>query len=235
MAKLSEVLGGLLRDLADSRVAADSLSKQYAEAYGQDPLLQHFPVPRVAIRDVTLRLRFAVNAQKISAPMPQDKLYAQAQWAELVAGAVLTSVVGAIATSKPAAVEQLRSRVAQMVSGRDLGVGAALGGKATTAVARTVALLASARGSLPKEVRALLPTERKFNAAANRSVRQALREYVPATQQVLAARAALRSEIDIVVTKAELEKIPDSQIQELTVTLGTDDVLLGPQNAPPAK
>lgn len=232
MAKLSDVLGGLLRDLADSRVAADSLSKQYAEAYGQDALLRHFPVPRVAVKDVTLRLRFAISGQKVALPTAKDKAYAETQWTSRVIDAVLPAVLDSNAAADAATADRLRAKLTQLAVGRDLGVNLALGGQWNTALKRTVALLVSARNALPAKVRAKLPAERAFAIAAQRSVKQALDEYVPATLQVIAARAALRSEIDIVLTKAELEKIPDSQLQELTVTLAGDDVLLGPQ--PPA-
>lgn len=234
MARLSDVLGGLLRDLADSRAAADSLSKEYAEAYSQDALLRHFPAPRLVIKDVTLRLRFAVSAHKTVQPTQPDKAYLEALWLERLNGTVLASILAGVAPTNAALADGLRSQVAKLAAGRDLGAAAALAGRPSTTVSRTVALLLRARNALPKKVRDALPAERTFSAAVTRSVQQSLQEFVPAAQQVLAARAALRSEIEISIVKGDLEKVPETQIQELTVTLSGDDVLFGEQ-VPPGK
>ena len=232
MAKLSDLLGGLLRDVAESRAAADSLSKQYAEAYSQDPLLRHFPAPRLTIKDVTLRLRFAVSAQKAVGPAQPDKPYLEALWSERVAGAVLSSVLDRVAPANSALADKLRAQVAKFAAGRDLGATAAVDGKPSATVSKTVALLLRARNSLPKKTRDALPTQRAFSAAVTRSVQQALEQFVPAAQQVLAARAALRSELDILVAKSELENVPETQIQEVTVTFSSDDVLFNQQQPP---
>jgi hypothetical protein len=228
--KLSEVLGSLLRDLAESRVAADSLSKQYADAYSQDPLLSHFPVPRISVKDVTLRLRFAVAEQVIAQPNVQDKEFIDRLWAERVAGAMLPSLLAAMgAADQPEVADRLNAKIAQLAASRDLAISSALSGSASEATRRTVALLVSARNSLPAKLRAKLPADRIFTPAAQRGVREALAEFVPKAQRIVAARAALRSELDIVIAKAELQQVPESQVQELTVTLGADDIhLAGP-------
>jgi hypothetical protein len=140
---------------------------------------------------------------------------------------VLAAVVEAGPAADAKSVDLLRSKLTQLSARRDLGIKLALGGQSNTALDRTVALLVSARNAVPPRVKARLPSEKTFRTAAQRSVKRALEEFVPAANQMIAARAALRSEIDIVLTKADLEKIPESQIQELTVTLGGDDVMLG--------
>lgn len=62
MAKLSDVLGALLRDIAESRVQSDLFSRGAAAEYLKDPILRSFPVPRAEVRSAELDFRFAVAA-----------------------------------------------------------------------------------------------------------------------------------------------------------------------------
>ncbi len=61
MAELKDVLGAVLRDLAQSRVVSDQFSSQVSHEYEKDPILGLFPVPRVEIREASINLKFAVN------------------------------------------------------------------------------------------------------------------------------------------------------------------------------
>ena len=60
MAELHEIIGGVLRDLAQSRIASDIHSREASLAYQKDPILRKFPVPRVDIKEAEVDLRFAV-------------------------------------------------------------------------------------------------------------------------------------------------------------------------------
>src|SRR5262245_25823058 len=61
MAKLSNVVGGLLRDLAESHVISDTYAVEIVDVYGRAPVLTQLPVPRLTIREAQLKLRFAIS------------------------------------------------------------------------------------------------------------------------------------------------------------------------------
>ena len=61
MAKLSEILGGILKDVMAARTTADYLSRDLLETYQKDPVMALMPVPRVTIRQLDLSLKFAVS------------------------------------------------------------------------------------------------------------------------------------------------------------------------------
>lgn len=60
MAELHEIIGGVLRDIAQSRIASDIHSREASLSYQKDPILRKFPVPRVDIASAEIDLRFAV-------------------------------------------------------------------------------------------------------------------------------------------------------------------------------
>lgn len=61
MAELNDVLGAIVRDVAQARVIGDLFSRNVSLDYQQDELLRNFPVPRVEIKQASIDLRFAVN------------------------------------------------------------------------------------------------------------------------------------------------------------------------------
>ncbi|GAB4574498.1 MAG: hypothetical protein Kow0077_21370 [Anaerolineae bacterium] len=73
MAELTQVLGAILKDVAQSRVISDLFSRDASLQYAQDPILVNFPVPRVEIKEASIQLKFAVNAVE-EAPVDTDSL-----------------------------------------------------------------------------------------------------------------------------------------------------------------
>jgi len=61
MATLDEVLGSVLRDVAQARVQADEFTRRACLAYRDDPVMRLLPVPRVEIREATIELAFAID------------------------------------------------------------------------------------------------------------------------------------------------------------------------------
>ena len=60
MAQLNNVIGAILRDIAQSRVTSDMFSRKISQYYEQDSLLRLFPVPRSEIREIELDLKFSI-------------------------------------------------------------------------------------------------------------------------------------------------------------------------------
>ncbi|MCK4783042.1 MAG: hypothetical protein KAV87_04775 [Desulfobacteraceae bacterium] len=61
MAQLHQIIGAILRDIAQARVTSDIYSREVSLYYEQDSLLRTFPIPRSEIREVNIDLRFAIS------------------------------------------------------------------------------------------------------------------------------------------------------------------------------
>lgn len=61
MAGIDDIIGALLRDIANSRVTADMYSRNISRYYEQDPVLRRFPVPRMEVDSLEMDLKFAIS------------------------------------------------------------------------------------------------------------------------------------------------------------------------------
>jgi hypothetical protein len=61
MPKLGEVIGAMLSDVARARVRADIEAMRIADAYSDDPLLKHLPVPRFRLPDIVIDVPVLVS------------------------------------------------------------------------------------------------------------------------------------------------------------------------------
>lgn len=66
MADLQQIVGAILRDIAQARFSSDVYSRELSRYYEQDPLLRRFPVPRTEISEVDLDLKFTVTGMERS-------------------------------------------------------------------------------------------------------------------------------------------------------------------------
>jgi hypothetical protein len=77
MAELNDVLGAILRDIAQARVTGDLFSRNASLDYRRDELLRGFPVPRVEIKEASVQLRFAVSSVERRETDPRAVIQAQ--------------------------------------------------------------------------------------------------------------------------------------------------------------
>src|SRR5947208_1547946 len=63
--QLYQVIGAILRDVAQARFMSDLYSRQISYSYEGDALMRRFPVPRVEVEQVKFELKLAVAEVRI--------------------------------------------------------------------------------------------------------------------------------------------------------------------------
>lgn len=63
--KLHDYIGGLVNSIQQARVSADLQAVRVAEEYAKHSLLEHFPVPRMRLKDVEMTIPVAINPNQI--------------------------------------------------------------------------------------------------------------------------------------------------------------------------
>ena len=233
MAELKDVVGALLKDLAHARVLADLFAREVSHEYEKDPLLSAFPVPRAEIREVSMQLRFLVNA--VEAAKVDVQALARAQALEH-AGALAREVFSEFIEKHPQAAELLK-----LLAEKKLDLEAALRTAVSNAVLADPALIEAALRSKPEGLakaaaaelgRVLFedPDLKKVLARAERitALRAALQEKSAAMAGRLAAGLAasvaaaekLAVRIDVGVTRKELAEAPEFLLSQITLTAG---------------
>lgn len=61
MPELYEVVGAILRDVAQARFMSDLYSRHISQVYEADSLLRRFPVPRVEVQSVEFEFKFVIT------------------------------------------------------------------------------------------------------------------------------------------------------------------------------
>ena len=61
MSQLNQILGAILRDIAQARVTSDMYSRDVSKYYERDSLLRLFPIPRAEIKEVEINLNFSIK------------------------------------------------------------------------------------------------------------------------------------------------------------------------------
>lgn len=73
MAKLSDVLGSLLADLAAARHCADQETVRLAKLYREDPILRTMSVPRIRMPEVIVELPVLMSGPPTPKPSSPDR------------------------------------------------------------------------------------------------------------------------------------------------------------------
>jgi len=226
MARLSEILGGILKDVTQSRVTADLQSRELYEVYRTHPLLARMPIPRVTVREMTLKLRFAIAEHDDPDYDKLDLTEAARRWTEHLRATVLPRVYGQ-ATSKgrplpPSVVARLGETLS--ASAGTLGLAKALRGDVAAIVAASAKLVASTRSRAPTRDRRGLPSVAALRSMAAKEVQREAAAFVPLLRRELAA--AVDPDLRILVRDADLADVDESRVQEITLTLASDDIQL---------
>lgn len=230
MAELTQVLGAILKDVAQSRVISDTFSRDISVEYANDPILVSFPVPRVEIRQASIQLQFAVNAvhQKKAdtesitreqvnrlATRLGDTLYAN-----IVAQHPSRDQIEALLKERGDNLRaRLAARVVEVAEGSPEAVAAVLRGSPDTLVKK-----------LENELEATLRDDEKLWAILRRgALVRDLREHITAAagpivnefarDTVAAAKAAGRQAltVDVAVTREELADIPETVLSHVSI------------------
>lgn len=234
MAKLREVLSGILRDLIESRVVADLAAAEHFDLYQKDPVLAHFPVPRLAVKDLTLRLRFAVEDHEAKPPSVDLDTVLDRLWRTELAERALPKVLGTI-LRRPVAPEHaatLSDALLAPLARTRFGLSDTSPKGLERAAEITIARLVAALGKLPADVRKDLAPERTLQAGVSRVVREHIEAVGPRFRQISAALQTAQLDLDVLVKHADLSGVQDTAMQEVTISITADDVRVAGGPAP---
>lgn len=227
MAKLSNVVGGLMRDLAQSHTISDAFTVDVLDTYRRDTVLAQIPVPRLSIREARLTLRFAVDAvEDREAVLEPAEL--QDLWLEAVRDRVVPKAlteVGRIDNKRVVGAFERRLKTG--------GATVSIDPETLANDGREEELIASTLGFLAREVDALPPSTRKsfegtdLAGSFERIVRSEIPELRSAVRQLATARRASQADLTVSVTTESLAAVPQHQISELVLTVSMEEVQSG--------
>ncbi len=227
MTKLSNVVGGLLRDLAQSHAISDASTVEILDAYGRDDALSQLPVPRMSIRQAEIRLRFAV-AEIQDEPAELGAEEVRDLWTAALQDRVLPAAlleVGRLDNKRVSAA--LHKAVAQGGLTAELDPALLL---REDGEARVIKL---SHAFLDKQIQTVAPSYRAslegldVSGALIRALRDEVPQLIDAVRQLDASRRAAAANLSVAITTESLASVPEAQISELVLTVSMDEVQRG--------
>jgi hypothetical protein len=245
MARLGSVVGGILAELTRARVVADTLTRDLAAEYADDPLLSSLAVPRLTLGEANLTIRFTVADLQEAEVQPVDPKTVSDGWKRQLAENVLPSVLkgrqltegeqavilSALEDDRPTApapaveTAELAATTPRAVSARFrvADVRKAIAGEQAALVESSTNQVLDRWSSIPSELRTKLGPKGEFASELAARTDSALAAYVDRHIAVAQVQAALRSTVDVSVKTADLPADPE-KVQELRLVLRGDDL-----------
>ena len=226
MAKLSELLGAVLKDILQAGATADALTVDLMQQYRQHPLLSQLPVPRVRLGDISVTLRFALDAH--TEPEYQEEDLDEAR--ELLRKRL--AEVAAVATFRDALHGQLDAKsvikklraVVRALPDPNLQLVAALKGNPRDLVGQAVEYVVAAKAQSPPEIKRMLPKLPGLRELARPAVEKVIGQLMPTLRGMAAAKGVSRMDLDIEVRSEALAQHRDSDIHELQIQLRLEEL-----------
>ncbi len=99
MAELNQIIGALLRDVAQARFSSDLYSRNISRYYEQNSLLRRFPVPRAEIEEIEFEIKFALSGVDFRGDSGEGREAQLALFFERQSNAVASHVINQAARS----------------------------------------------------------------------------------------------------------------------------------------
>ena len=229
MPKLSEVLGGIVKDVMQAQFTGDMQVIEHLAIYQEHALLKHLPVPRVRIKDIHLNLRFAISESTDSGISDNAKVSVSNVWVSHLNTSLLPSLFSNLIKDdeiykvvKPVIEKEIRNKTMPVYDGNML-----LKGKFGDAIKTTEDFVATIVRSLPSDVRSNLPNLQIIRNKIRRTAKTALDSFKPTFKKVAIAKSVQDFDLDVLVTKNELQGLTENEYQELSFTLSIEDSAVG--------
>lgn len=227
MTKLSNVVGGLMRDLAQSHTISDAYTVELLDTYQREATLSQLPLPRMSIRGAQLTLRFAVAAvQDDVVGLNPDEL--RELWLRTLRDRVVPRALReAGRLDNRRVVGAFEKRLAVAGAKEAVDPDALLGdGREPELVDSTVKYLHRLTQSLPVSIRRSFENT-DLPEAFERIARAEMPELRASARQLEQARRASQADLNVSVTTEALAALPDSQISQLVLTVSMEEIQSG--------
>lgn len=227
MTKLSNVVGGLMRDLAQSHTISDAFTVELIDTYRREATLSQLPLPRLSIQQARLTLRFAVTAVQDDV-VGLDPGELGDLWLRTVRDRVVPKALTAVGRiDNRRVVDAFERRLATPGASASVDPRALLAeGAEAELVQATLTYLSSLVESLPPSTRRTFENT-DLAGSFERIARAEIPELRAAARQLEQARRAAQADLNVSVTTDALTTVPDSQISELVLTVSMEEIQLG--------
>jgi hypothetical protein len=226
--RLGSVLGSILAELTRARAVADELTKELVTQYEADPVLSSLSVPRVALSEAEISIRFIVDEVDEGPEVPADPAAIRDEWARHFTASVLPGVI------KPIPLEEdERLAILEAFGGGERNLpsvrlpirevrSALTGDEMILAEATTVKAL-ERFDTLTPAIKRKLGGKTSFQRALADASRVSLEAFMKDRIRSDLIKAALASKLQVAIEAGSLANRPD-EVQEIKLIIRGEDL-----------
>lgn len=225
MAKLSEILGGITKDITQAQITSDLVSLDYLQQYQEHPLLKKLDVPRVKIRDIQVNLKFAIDEAQSQNISDNAKTKVASLWKSQVDARLIPQVISSLVSDANSQKALTNVMLQSTKTSRQpiFKADEILGGESSKVSKTTEDYVIDLVKKLPTSLRKTLPNltdiRRQVNAVANEN----LTANVSKLNKVAMAQSVEDFDLNIIIEQEALQTTPVEQIHEISVAIDIDD------------
>lgn len=229
MAKFSEIIGGIAKDLIELQVTSDSISLEVLENYKSQEILKHIDVPRYTVGNVKLSLKFAISSCNSDALTDKFNAYLQKELVQSVEKDLVSSIINSY-PNLSANDRKLIAKEFDRLSSKADGM-TYFSQKVKVVDPKGIAdistqYLNDIYRELTSETQKKLGSLQEFKKVSSLQVAEMLSTKLSDLIKSAKAQSAADLDIDIVIEKDKLEKIADTQLHEISFDLTPDFIKL---------
>ena len=225
MAKFSEIIGGIAKDLVQVQVSSDLASLEVLDLYKKNEIWKNLSIPRFTLSDVGMKLKFAISEETTLKHTEESVKLAEAEWLGVLKGQILNDILASNRTLSVVEKKKIQAefeKASSSLSKPDLDMKNALSAKTHTTVVKSTNYIMEVHKKLSAATRKKLPPDSSLKKLVQDKVAVMFESRMPVLKKVASAKAVVERDLDIIIEKAELEKIDNQQIHEISFNLTPD-------------
>jgi len=225
MVNLNSVLSGLTKSLTEVQVGTDQVSLGYVREYQKDELLKHIEVPKISIKNVGLKLRFAIENVQQAEP---DRVVLDAvnkEWVDIIQQQVIPDIIKKITESEVIASVLTQSSILSLyekIPLPQLGLKEMLIENQKLNLDLSIAYIENIIRILPDDLRKKLPAIERIKKTASVVLEKFYLQEKKNLINSYNVQMAMQTNLNILVDKNSLATVPQEQIHELNIELDMD-------------
>jgi len=225
MAKFSEILGGIAKDLAQVQVSSDLSSMEVLSHYKSNALLKNLDIPRFRLSDINLKLKFAIAEGIIPEETDSSVNYVEAEWFNIMNKEVASQVFASLRNISAIELRSVQNefvKILNLQTRPNLNIRSAFNGNMNLTLTNSVNYFMEAFKKLSEETRKKLSSTTAFKRIVSERVNSVFESKMSSLQNIATAKSASERDLEIIIEKSQLERIDNEQIHEISMNLTPD-------------
>lgn len=222
MAKFSEIIGGITKDLVQVQISSDLSSMEAISHYQNDELLKNLDIPRFRLSNINMNMKFAIDEDVSIEHTDSSVNFVESEWKKVLYKEVIEDSFKSLPVNDKKAILTSIKTTSKGKDKSDLDFKKVLNNQNGDIVNKSTDYLLDIMKVLPNDLKNKLPKSTELKKEIKGKVEKSLSDNLSKLKKLGASKAAIERDLSVVVKKSDLESINSDQIHEISFTIEPD-------------